>query len=95
MRVLYVTATADSTGWNMSIFRAEKRSNGAAVFTLAQGGRRSALPWVRDAVVQDGVLCLSDTSLDSSDAAVTYVKDWEQAAWVLPDDEVDVTDTVG
>jgi len=79
----------------MAIFRPEKRSNEAAVFTVAQSGSRSFLPWVADAVVQDGVLCLSDTSLDSSDAAVTYVKDWDQAAWVLPDEEVDVTDKVG
>ena len=79
----------------MTIFRPEKRSNEAAVFTVAVSGRSSVLPWVADAVVQDGVLCLSDTSLDSSDAAFTYVKDWEQAAWVLQEDEVDVTDPVG
>jgi hypothetical protein len=41
------------------------------------------------------VLYLSDTDLASSDAAVTYVKQWEQAAWVLTAGEPEVAGSAG
>ena len=61
----------------------EPGHNGAegAVFTVVVGGQRVELPWVEFASLRDGVLVLEAESSGSGQAAVTWVRTWEQASW--------------
>ncbi|GAB3252317.1 hypothetical protein [Nocardioides dilutus] len=56
------------------------RSQGA-VFTVVIGETRTELPWVEHAQLKDGVLVLSAVLKGSGQAAVTYLREFTQAAW--------------
>jgi len=55
-----------------------------AVFTVLIGGRRVELPWVEYASLREGILVLEAESAGSGQAAVTWVRTWDQATWGLP-----------
>ena len=52
-----------------------------AVFVVVVGGRRIELPWVEFASLREGVLVLEAESTGSGQAAVTWLRTWEQASW--------------
>jgi len=52
-----------------------------AVFTVVVGETRTELPWVENAQLRDGVLVLSAVLTGSGQAAVTYLREFTQAAW--------------
>jgi hypothetical protein len=52
-----------------------------AVFTVEIDGVRTELPWVENAQLRDGVLVLSAVLKGSGQAAVTYLREFTQAAW--------------
>lgn len=52
-----------------------------AVFTVEVDGVRTELPWVENAQLRDGVLVLSAVLTGSGQAAVTYLREFTQAAW--------------
>ncbi|MBJ7357505.1 hypothetical protein [Nocardioides sp.] len=52
-----------------------------AVFTVEVDGVRTELPWVENAQLRDGILVLSAVLTGSGQAAVTYLREFTQAAW--------------
>ena len=65
----------------MEIFEPVHNSSEGAVFTVVVGGVRIELPWVEHAQLKDGVLILSAAKTGSGEGAITYLRDFTQAAW--------------
>ena len=65
----------------MEILEPAHSGTEGAVFTVVLGGRRVELPWVEYASLKEGVLALEAGSTGSGQAAVTWVRTWDQAAW--------------
>jgi hypothetical protein len=69
------------TTTGMEILEAGLSGEEGAVFVVVIAGRRIELPWVRRALLRDGVLVLEAESPGSGSPATTWVHSWEQAAW--------------
>ena len=67
----------------MEIFEPVHNASEGAVFTVVVGGVRTELPWVERVTLRDGVLILAGTETGSGQAAVTYLREFTQAAWQL------------
>ncbi len=65
----------------MEILEPVHNGSAGAVFTVVVGETRTELPWVENAQLRDGVLVLSAVQTGSGQAAVTYLRDFTQAAW--------------
>ena len=65
----------------MEIYEPVQHGLQEAVFTVEVDGVRTELPWVENAQLKDGVLVLSAVLTGSGQAAVTYLRDFTQAAW--------------
>jgi len=65
----------------MEILEPVLNGSADAVFTIVVDGTRTELPWVENAQLKDGVLVLSAVLKGSGQAAVTYLRDFTQAAW--------------
>jgi hypothetical protein len=65
----------------MEIFEPVTSGVDGAVFTVVVDGVRIELPWVKYAQLRDGVLVLEAGSSGSGQAAITYLRDFTQAAW--------------
>ena len=66
---------------DMEIFEPVHNGTDGAVFILVVRGQRIELPWVEYAPLREGVLVLEAESTGSGQAAVTWVRDWDQATW--------------
>jgi hypothetical protein len=78
----------------MEILEPVHPGSARAVFTVEVQGIRTELPWVENAQLKDGVLVLSAVLRGSGQAAVTYLREFTQAAWqtsVLPEDTEDTS----
>jgi hypothetical protein len=67
----------------MEIYEPVLHGSQEAVFTVEVDGVRIELPWVENAQLKDGVLVLSAVLKGSGQAAVTYLRDFTQAAWQI------------
>jgi hypothetical protein len=65
----------------MEILEPVHNGSHGAVFTVVVDGTRMELPWVENAQLRDGVLVLSAVLTGSGQAAVTYLREFTQAAW--------------
>jgi hypothetical protein len=65
----------------MEILEPVNNGSARAVFTVEVDGVRTELPWVENAQLKDGVLVLAAVSTGSGQAAVTYLREFTQAAW--------------
>ena len=65
----------------MEIFEPVTSGLDGAVFTVMVDGVRIELPWVKYAQLRDGMLVLEAKSSGSGQAAVTYLREFTQAAW--------------
>jgi hypothetical protein len=65
----------------MEILVPVHNGSAGAVFTVEIDGVRTELPWVENAQLKDGVLVLSAVLTGSGQAAVTYLREFTQAAW--------------
>jgi hypothetical protein len=70
----------------MEILRAGQSGAEGAVFVVVVDGRPVELPWVEFASLRDGILVLESGSRGSGSAAVTWMRNWDQASWQVSRD---------
>ena len=68
----------------MEILEAGHSGVPGSVFVVVIGGRRVELPWVEYASLREGILVLEAEAAGSGQAAVTWVRTWDQATWGVP-----------
>jgi hypothetical protein len=67
----------------MEIMEAGNHGAEGAVFVVVVGGHRVELPWVEFASLREGILVLEAEAAGSGTAAVTWVRNWDQASWQI------------